>query len=108
MAELNNTVPPWKKRITLAIGEPILSALKESKLSQKKLIKVRAFSDATIQDIRFSVVPHLKRKPYIVIIHVGTNNISHYSSYENVSRNARSQKFHFEVFPSQSTDALSL
>ena len=83
MLELkNNTVQAWNKRTTLILGNSILSGLKESKLSQKRLIKVRNFPSATIQDMRFFVVPHLKKKPDNIIIHVGTNNTPHSGSYE--------------------------
>ena len=37
------------------VASSILFDLKESKMSQKKLIKVRIFPGATIQDIRFFV-----------------------------------------------------
>ena len=78
----NNTVPAWKKGTTFIAGDSILSGLKESKMSQKRLIKVRTFPGATIQDMKFFVVPHLKKKPDNIIIHVGTNNAPHSSSYE--------------------------
>ena len=78
----NNTVPAWKKGTTLIDGDFILSGLKESKMSQKRLIKVRTFPGATIQDMKFFVVPHLKKKPDNITIHVGTNNAPHSSPYE--------------------------
>ena len=69
----NNTVPAWKKGTTLIVSDPMLSGLKESKMSQKRLIKVRTFHGATIEDMKFFVVPYLKKKPDNIIIHVGTN-----------------------------------
>ena len=59
----NNTVPAWKKGNTLIVDDPILSGLIESKMSRKRLIKVRIFPGATIQDMKFFVVPHLKKNP---------------------------------------------
>ena len=70
----NNTGSAWKKGITLIIVDSILSGIKESKMSQKRLIKVRTFLGATIQDMKFFVVPHFKKKPDNIIIHAGTNN----------------------------------
>ena len=70
----NNTVSAWKKGITLIIVDSILSGIKKSKMSQKRLIKVRTFLGATIQDMKFFVVPHLKKKPDNIIIQAGTNN----------------------------------
>ena len=72
----NNTVPARKKGTTLFFGDSILSGFKESKLSQKRLIKVIPFAGTTIQDMRFFVVPHLKKKSDNIIIHVGINNTS--------------------------------
>ena len=70
----NNTAPAWKKGTTLIVGDSILSGLKESKMSQKRLIKVETFPGAAVQDMKFFVVPHLKKKPDN-IIYVGTNNV---------------------------------
>ena len=64
------------------IGDSILCGLKESKMSQKRLIKDRTFPGVIIQDMKFFVVPHLKKKPDNIIIHVGTNNAHHSSSHE--------------------------
>ena len=78
LLELNNAVAAWNKGTTLIVGDSTLSGLKESKMSQKRLIKVRTFPAATIQDMKFFVVPHFKKKPDN-IIHVGTNNAPHSS-----------------------------
>ena len=48
---------------------------------QKRLIKIRTFPGAIIQDIGFFIVPHLKKGPDN-IIHAGTNNAPHSNSYE--------------------------
>ena len=45
-------------------------------MSQKRLIKVRTFPGATIQDMKIFVLPHLKKKPDNIIIHAGTNTLS--------------------------------
>ena len=44
----NNTIPAWKKGTTLIFNDFILPGFKESKMSQKRLIKVRPFPCATI------------------------------------------------------------
>ena len=77
----NNIVPAWKKGTTFTVGDSVLSGLKESKMSQKRLIKLITFPGATIQDMKCFVVPNLKKKPEN-IIHVGTNNALHSSSCE--------------------------
>ena len=73
----NNAVQYGRKKgTTIIIGDFILPGLKESKMSQKRLIKVSTFPGATIWDVRFFVVPHLKKRTRYhskIIIHVGTN-----------------------------------
>ena len=48
LLELNNIVPGWKKGTSLIASDSILFGLKESKMSQKRLIKVKSFPGATI------------------------------------------------------------
>ena len=87
-------------RTTLIVGNSILSGLKESKMSQKMLIEVRTVPGATIQDMKFFVVPHLKKKPDNIIIHVGTNNAPHSSSYEIFHEIQRLRNFILKYLPS--------
>ena len=57
---------------TVTVGDSMLRDLADSKMSQKKLIKVRMFPGATIWDMKTFVVPRLKKKPDNIIIHVET------------------------------------
>ena len=98
LLELNNTVPARNKGTTLIVGDSILSGLKESKMSQKRLIKVRAFPAATIQDMKIFVVPHFKKKPDN-ITHVGTNNASHSSPYERFQEMQSLRNFILKYLP---------
>ena len=45
---------------------------------RRKSIKVRTFPGATINDMKFFAAPLLKKKPDKIIIHVGTNDASHF------------------------------
>ena len=75
---MSNKQHTWKKGTTLIMGDSILSGLREYKMSRRKTIKVRTFPGATINDMKFFVVPLLKKKPDKVIIHVGTNDAPHF------------------------------
>ena len=68
---------PWKKGTTIIIGDSILSGLRELKMSKRKTIKVRTFPGATIGDIKFFVVLHLRKNPDKIVLHVGTNDAPH-------------------------------
>ena len=94
------TVPAWKKGTTLIVGDSLLSGLKESKMPQKRMIKVRTFPGATIQVMKFFVVPHLKKKPDNIIIHVGTNNAPHSSPYEMFQEMQSLRNFILKYLPS--------
>ena len=79
---MTNKQHNWKKGTTLIMGDSILSGLREYKMSRRKTIKVRTFPGATINDMKFFVVPLLKKKPDKVIIHVGTNAAPHFTPDE--------------------------
>ena len=51
-------------------------------MSRGKMTKVRTFPGATISDMKVFAVPLLKRKPDMVIVHVGTNDALHFTSDE--------------------------
>ena len=79
---MTNKQHTWKKGTTLIMGDSILSGLRESKMSRRKTIKVRTFPGATINDMKFFVVPLLKKKPDKVIIHVSTNDYPYFTPDE--------------------------
>ena len=73
----NSQNHPWKKGTILIIGDLILSGLREFKMSKRKTIKVRTFPGATNGDIKFFVIPHLRKNPDKIVLHVGTNDAPH-------------------------------
>ena len=97
----NNTIPVWKKGTTITVDDSILSRLKKSKMLQKSLIKIRTFPGAKIQDMKFFVVPHLKKKPDNIIIYVGTNNAPRSSSYEIFHEIQSLKNFILKYLPSE-------
>ena len=66
-----------KKGTTLIIGASILSGLREYKMSKRKSIKIRTFPGATIGDTKFFIIPHLRKSPDKIVLHVGTNDAPH-------------------------------
>ena len=64
-----------KKAIT-TVGDSILNGIKERCLSGKHPVRVRAHPGATILDIADHIKPIARRKPDIVIIHCGTNDLT--------------------------------
>ena len=66
-----------KKRTTLIIGDSILSGLREFKMSKWKTIKIPTFPGATIGDMKFFIIPQLRKSPDKIVLHVGTNDVPH-------------------------------
>ena len=46
-------------------------------MSKRKTIKVRTFPGATIGDIKFFIVPHLRKNPDKTVLHVGAIDAAH-------------------------------
>ena len=46
-------------------------------MSKWKAIKVRTFPSATTGDIKFFVIPHLRKNPDKIVLHIGTNDAPH-------------------------------
>ena len=53
----------WEKGTVLVTGESVLPGLRESKMSKRRIIKVRYFPGARICDMFFYLVPLLHKKP---------------------------------------------
>ena len=88
----NSQNHPWKKGTTLIISNSILSGLRKFKMSKRKTIKVRTFPGANISDIKFFIIPHLRKNPDKIVLHVGTNDALHATTKEmfNALKNLKS------------------
>ena len=65
----------WSKNTTLIVGDSMIAGVNESMISRKgRVVKVRPFSGATIEDMYDYLKPILKKCPDNIILHVGTNN----------------------------------
>ena len=65
----------WHKNTTLIVGDSMISGIDQNRLSIKgRIVKVRSFPGATINDMYDCIKPLLKKAPANVILHVGTNN----------------------------------
>ena len=95
----NSQNHPWKKGTILIIGDLILSGLREFKMSKRKTIKVRTFPGATIGDIKFFVVLHLRKNPDKIVLHVGTNDAPHATPKEMLNAIKRPEILHTKVRP---------
>ena len=73
----NFDVHPWLKNTILIAGDSMINEINEKRISINfKLVKVRCFSEATIDDMYFNLIPLLKKNTAVLVLHVGTNIIS--------------------------------
>lgn len=77
---------PWPKNTVLVASDSIFNNVEEHRLSKKYNVKVRAFSGATVTDMFDYITPLLRKKPDIILLHVGTNDTS-FSSADEILKN---------------------
>ena len=65
-----------RKKAIAIVGDSILNGIKERGLSGKHHVRVRAHPGATSLDLVDHIKPIARRKPDIVIIHCGTNDLT--------------------------------
>ena len=72
---VDNVIHKWSKNTTLIVGDSMISGIDETMISRKgRVVKVRPFSGATIEDMYDYLKPMLRKCPDNIILHVGTNN----------------------------------
>ena len=81
----------WPPNTCLIVGESIVNGLMEEKMSKNRLIKVRSFSGARIEDF-YSYL-----QPSRLIIHAGTNNAIH-SDSDCIMEQLMELKHHLKEF----------
>ena len=65
----------WHKNTALIVGDSMISGIDQQRLSIKgRIVKVRSFPGATMNDMYDYIKPLLKKAPDNVILHVGTND----------------------------------
>ena len=71
----------WPAGTCVIVGDSIITGIDEKRLGKNCLVKVHDFRGATLVDINHHIIPILKKKPDVIILHVGTN--------DSVSRTSR-------------------
>ena len=56
--------------------DSIFTGIDEKRPSKNCLVKVHDFRGATLADINHHIIPILKKKPNVIILHVETNSVS--------------------------------
>ena len=73
---MGNVTHKWNTNTTLIVGDSMIVGVDDERIISRKgrVVKVRYFSGATIEDMYDYLKPILKKCPDNVILHVGTNN----------------------------------
>ena len=80
-ASPKETKHTWPAGTCVIMGDSIITGIDEKRLSKNRLVKVHDFRGATLADINHHIIPILKKKSGVIILHVGTN--------DSVSRTSR-------------------
>ena len=64
----------WPKGTVLIAGDSIIGGIEERRLTGRRVVKVRSFGGARIDDMVFYITPLLRKLPSVVILHVSCNN----------------------------------
>ena len=69
--------------ITVIIGYSILNGIIQERLSRKgRIVKVHNFRGATVDDMKYHVIPLLRKETSFIIIHAGTNDAPYLTSWK--------------------------
>ena len=71
----------WPAGTCVIMGDSIITGIDEKKVSKNRLVKAHDFRGVTLADINHHIIPILKKKQDVIILHVGTN--------DSVSRTSR-------------------
>ena len=61
-----NESTPWPLNTILIAGDSIINGIDEKRLSKK--------NSALVEDMFYNLVPLIRKNPFVLILHVGTNN----------------------------------
>ena len=68
---------------TVVLGDSILNGVIQEKLSRPgRPVKVHNFRGATLDDMKYHVIPIIRKEPSFAILHIGTNDAPHTTSKE--------------------------
>ena len=80
----NNSISSRRKTNTLIIMDSIPSGLRETKMLQRDMIKVRIFPGTKNKDKIFFAILQLKKKQIELVLNVGTNDVLNPSTSDKI------------------------
>ena len=64
----------WPTGTCVIVGDSVITGIDKKRLSKNLLVKVHDFRGGTVADINHHIIPILKKKPDVIILHVATND----------------------------------
>ena len=80
MKKLEEKPDPYPPNTCVLMSDSILNGATERNLSNDRSVKVRKFSEATVDDLRHHALPIIRKQSKHIIIHVGTNDAVKFTS----------------------------
>ena len=81
-------------------GDSIINGVFEDRLRRRNhVVKVRNFPGANVEDMRYNLIPLIRKKPSHLIIHAGTNDAKKFTSREILDQLLNLKKFVSEQVP---------
>ena len=77
-------------------GDSILNGTEENRLRKNHSVKVRAFPGSNIEDMYDYLSPLLKKKPFYIILHIGSSD-SPYKTSSHILDEILKLKVHIEI-----------
>ena len=74
--EIGNASPNGTRKRVIVVGDSMLNGVNEKGLSRNHFVKVHAHGGATSEDLVDHIKPVARRAPNLVIIHVGSNDLT--------------------------------
>ena len=68
--------PPIIKKSIVIIGDSMLNNIDPKGLGKKHQVKVRSYGGSTTKDMIDFIKPTIRKKPDVIVMHVGTNDIT--------------------------------
>ena len=77
----------WPKGTTVIMGDSIINGINEQRLSKNgSLVKVRHYPGASVDCMRYNIMPIFKKDPSNMIIHIGTKSVLEFTSTEILNK----------------------
>ena len=92
----DQTRPNRQKKVMIAV-DSLLKHLQGHKMSRNSRVKISSFPGCTAEDMHDFIKPLLRKNPYEIILHMGTNSLRSYDTRRACAKTKKSLASHADV-----------